>query len=157
MGLNRLENVKRGKDVVIPAFVNLYGCEIGDNTRIACFVEVQEKVKIGKNCKIEPFVFIPTGVTIEDNVLIGAHTCFTNDKKPRATTPKGTLQIGSDWTLLKTLVKRGASIGAGAVILPGITIGENAVGGAGTVVTKDVPEGKIVVGNPARVIKDADF
>ncbi|MDI6655384.1 MAG: acyltransferase [Candidatus Hydrothermarchaeota archaeon] len=155
--LSLLKDVKFGKDVIIHNFVNLYECEIGDNTKIACFVEIQKGVKIGKNCKIEPFVFIPTGVIIEDNVLIGAHACFTNDKYPRATTPRGKLKTERDWTASKITVKKGASIGAGAVILPGITIGENAVVGAGAVVTKDVPAGKIVVGNPARVIKDADF
>lgn len=155
--LNRLKDVKMGRGVVVHAFGNLYGCEIGDNSKIACFVEVQEGVKIGKNCKVEPFVYIPTGVTIEDNVFVGARACFTNDKRPRATTREGELKTGEDWELLKTLVKKGASIGAGAVILPGLTIGENAVVGAGAVVTKDVPPGKIVVGNPARVIRDADF
>lgn len=155
--LSLLKDVKLGKDVIVHNFVNLYGCEIGDNTKIACFVEIQKGVKIGKNCKIEPFVFIPTGVIIEDNVLIGAHVCFTNDKKPRATTPEGKLKTERDWTVSKITVKKGASIGAGAIILPGVTISENAVVGAGAVVTKDVPAGKIVVGNPARVIKNADF
>jgi acetyltransferase-like isoleucine patch superfamily enzyme len=157
VGLNRLNNIKKGRGVSINAFANLYGCEIGDNTKIACFVEMQKGVRIGKNCKIEPFVFIPAGVTIEDNVLIGPHVCFTNDEKPRATTPSGELKTEKDWTVSKTTVKKGASIGANATILPGVIIGEKAVVGAGAVVTKDVPPGKIVVGNPAKIIGDVDF
>ena len=149
--------VKLGKDVIIHNFVNLYECEIGDNTKIACFVEIQKGVKIGRNCKIETFVFIPEGVTIEDNVFIGPHVCFTNDKTPRATTPEGKIKSQKDWTVSKTLVKKGASIGSNATILPGIVIHENAVVGAGAVVTKDVPANKVVAGSPAKVIGEVDF
>ena len=149
-----IEDVERGGCVVIHDFVNIYRCKIGDNTKIASFVEIQEGVEIGKNCKIEAFVFIPKGVKIEDNVLVGPHVCFTNDKNPRATTPAGELKGVEDWEVSEILVKKGASIGANAIILPGIVIGENAMVGAGSVVTKDVPANKIVVGNPARVIGD---
>jgi UDP-2-acetamido-3-amino-2,3-dideoxy-glucuronate N-acetyltransferase len=155
--LSNVRDVKLGKDVIIRDFVNLYECEIGDNTKIACFVEIQKGVKIGKNCKIEPFVFIPEGVTIEDNVFIGPHACFTNDKKPRATTSQGEIKTSKDWIVSKTAVKRGASIGAGAIILPDLVIHENAVVGAGAVVTKDVPPDKIVAGNPAKIVGDVDF
>ena len=155
--MNRIVDVKKGKNVTFHAFDNLYGCEIGDNTKIACFVEIRRGVRIGKNCKIEPFVFIPEGVTIEDNVFIGPHVCFTNDKKPRATTPSGELKTERDWEVSTTTVKRGASIGANATILPGVTIGENAVVGAGAVVTKDVPPNKVAAGNPAKVIGDVEF
>jgi acetyltransferase-like isoleucine patch superfamily enzyme len=155
--LSLIRDVKLGKGVVVRDFVNLYECEIGDNTKIACFVEIQKGVRIGKNCKVEPFVFIPSGVTIEDNVLIGPNVCFTNDKKPRATTPEGEMKSGDDWTVSDTKVKKGASIGANATILPGIVIHENAVVGAGAVVTKDVPPNKVVVGNPAKIIGDVDF
>jgi len=140
-----IDDAKIGKDTIIRNFTQLYGCEIGDNCRIAAFVEIQRGVKIGNNCKIEAFVYIPTGVTIEDDVFIGPHVCFTNDKYPRA--------VG-EWEVVPTVVKKGASIGAGAVILCGVTIGENAIVGAGSVVTKDVPDGKVVVGNPAKVVLD---
>jgi acetyltransferase-like isoleucine patch superfamily enzyme len=153
--VKRIKNVKLGKNVVLHDFVNLYACEIGDNTKIACFVEIGKGVRIGKNCKIEAFAYLPAGVTVEDNVLIGPHVCFTNDKKPRATASFGELK--TNWKISKTLVKKGASIGAGATLLPGITVGENAVIGAGAVVTKDVPANKIVVGNPARIISDVNF
>lgn len=149
-----IENVKKGKNVVIRDFVNIYECEIGDNTKIAAFVEIRRGVKIGKNCKIEPFTFIPEGVIIEDEVFIGPHVTFTNDKYPRATTESGELKNSEDWKLQTTIVKRRASIGAGAVILPGVTIGENALVGAGSIVTKDVPPNKIVVGNPAKIVGD---
>ena len=132
--------------------VNLYGCEIGDNTKIGSFVEIQKNVKVGKNCKIEAFAFIPEGVTLEDEVFIGPHACFTNDKIPRATTTDGKIKMGEDWKVTKTLVKKRASIGANATIICGITIGENSIVGAGSVVTKDVPPDSIVVGNPAKVI-----
>lgn len=146
-------DVKLGRNVKIYGFVNLYGCEIGDNTKIGAFVEVQKGVKIGKNCKISSHSFICEGVTIEDEVFVGHHVVFINDKYPRATNERGELQTEEDWQLQPTVVKRRASIGSGAVILCGVTIGENAVVGAGSVVTKDVPPYTIVVGNPARVLR----
>ena len=133
-----------GKGTIIRHYVNLYGCRIGKNCKIASFVEVQKDVVIGDNCKIEAFAYLPTGVKIEDDVFIGPHVCFTNDKKPKA---KG------EWEVVPTTVKKGASIGANAVILCGVTIGENAMVGAGSVVTKDVPANSLVVGNPAKKIK----
>lgn len=148
------KDVKLGENVKIyhKDLVNLYGCEIGNNTKIGSFVEIQKNVKVGKKCKIEAFAFIPEGVTLEDEVFIGPHACFTNDKLPRATTTDGKLKTGEDWEVTKTLVKRRASIGANATIICGITIGENSIIGAGSVVTKDVPPNSIVAGNPARVI-----
>lgn len=154
--LRRINNVKLGKDVKIYDFVNLYGCEIGDNTKIGTFVEIQKGVFIGKNCKISSHSFICEGVEIEDAVFIGHNVCFTNDKVPRATNENGELQTDSDWKLVKTVVKKGASIGTGAVILCGITIGERAIIGAGSVVTKDVPPDTVVVGNPAKYLKRTD-
>ena len=146
------KDVKLGGGVKIYNFVNLYGCEIGDNTKIASFVEIRKGVKIGKNCKIEPFAFIPEGVTIEDNVFIGPCVCFVNDLYPRATTPEGKLQEeGIDWQVQTTLIRKGASIGANAVILCGVTIGEEAMIGAGSVVTRSVPAKAVAYGNPARV------
>jgi acetyltransferase-like isoleucine patch superfamily enzyme len=142
-----------GKEVKIYKFVNLYGCIIGDYTKIGCFVEIQKKATIGKNCKISSHTFICEGVHIEDNVFIGHSVTFVNDKYPRATNPDGGLQTEQDWELIETYVKKGASIGSGATILGGITIGENAIVGAGAVVTKDVPANTIVVGNPAKVLK----
>jgi UDP-2-acetamido-3-amino-2,3-dideoxy-glucuronate N-acetyltransferase len=146
-------DVKLGRNVKIYGFVNLYGCEIGDNTKIGAFVEIQKGVKIGKNCKISSHSFICEGVTIEDEVFVGHHVVFINDKYPRATNERGELQTEEDWQLQPTVVKRRASIGSGAVILCGVTIGENAVVGAGSVVTKDVPPYTVVVGNPARVLR----
>jgi len=151
-----IEDVKKGENVIIHDLVNLYGCEIGDNTKIASFVEIRRTVKIGKNCKIEPFTFIPKGVIIEDEVFIGPHVTFTNDKYPKATTESGELKKNEDWKISKIVVKGRASIGAGAVILPGVTIGENSIIGAGAVVTKDVPPNKIVIGNPAKVVGDVE-
>lgn len=146
-------DVKLGKNVKIYGFVNLYGCEIGDNTKIGAFVEIQKGAKIGKNCKISTHSFICEGVTIEDEVFIGHHVVFINDKYPRATNERGELQTEQDWIVQPTLVKKKASIGSGAVILSNITIGEGAIVGAGSVVTKDVPPYTIVAGNPARVLR----
>jgi len=146
-------DVKLGKDVKIYDFVNLYGCEIGDNTKIGAFVEIQKGVKIGKSCKISSHTFICEGINIEDNVFVGHNVTFTNDPYPRATTESGDLQTEDDWVCIPTLVKKGASIGSSATLLSGITIGENAIVGAGSVVTKDVPPDTIVAGNPAIVIR----
>jgi acetyltransferase-like isoleucine patch superfamily enzyme len=145
--------VKLGRDVRIHAFVNLYGCEIGDETRIGTFVEIQKGAKIGDHCKISSHTFICEGVIIESDVFIGHSVTFINDKYPRATNPAGELQSEADWNCQNTLIKRGASIGSGTTLLGGITIGENAVIGAGSVVTKDVPANTIVAGNPAKVLK----
>ena len=146
-------DVKLGQSVRIYGFVNLYGCEIGDESKIGTFVEIQKGAKIGRRCKISSHTFICEGVTIEDEVFIGHGVMFTNDLNPRATTADGSLQTEADWQCLKTLVKRGAAIGSGATLLCGITIGERAVVGAGAVVTKDVPPGSVVAGNPARVLR----
>ena len=146
-------NVKLGKDVKIYEFVNLYGCEIDDNSKIGAFVEIQKGARIGKNCKISSHTFICEGVTIEDNVFIGHNVTFINDKYPRATADGGQLQTEDDWTCIPTLVKQNASIGSSATLLCGITVGENAVVGAGSVVTKDVPPNTIVAGNPAIVLR----
>ncbi|HIC85902.1 MAG TPA: N-acetyltransferase, partial [Desulfobacterales bacterium] len=145
--------VKLGKGVVINDFVNLYGCSIDDDTRIGPFVEVQKNAFIGKRCKIQSHTFICEGVTIEDEVFVGHGVMFINDKYPRATTESGGLQTEEDWEVIPTLVKRGASIGSNATILCGITIGERAVVGAGSVVINDVPDNTIVAGNPAKVIR----
>ena len=148
------KDAKLGNNVRIhhKDLVNLYGCEVGDNTKIASFVEIQKNVKIGKNCKIGAFAFIPEGATIEDEVFIGPHACFTNDKLPRATNKNGSLKTEKDWSVAKTFVKESASIGANATILCGITIGKNSIVGAGSVVTKNVPDNSIVAGNPAKII-----
>ena len=146
-------DVKLGQGVRIYGFVNLYGCEIGDESKIGTFVEVQKGAKIGRRCKISSHTFICEGVTIEDEVFIGHGVMFTNDLHPRATTADGNLQTEADWQCLKTLVKRGAAIGSGATLLCGITIGERAIVGAGAVVTKDVPSGAVVAGNPARILR----
>jgi acetyltransferase-like isoleucine patch superfamily enzyme len=144
-------DVKLGKDVWLSKFINLYGCEVGDGTKIGAFVEIQKNAKIGKNCKISSHTFICEGVTIEDGVFVGHSVTFINDSYPRATTEGGALQTGSDWKVEPTLVKRGASIGSGSTILSKVVIGERAIVGAGSVVTRDVPDNAIVVGNPARV------
>jgi len=146
-------DVKLGQNVRIYSFTNLYGCVIGDDVKIGTFVEVQKGVKIGNRCKISSHTFICEGVTLEDDVFLGHHVVFTNDRFPRATNAGGQLQTEADWVCVPTLVKRGASIGSGAVLLCGITIGENALIGAGSVVTKDVPAGAVVAGNPARPVK----
>ena len=146
-------DVKLGRDVRIYDFVNLYGCEIGDETKIGCFVEIQKGVSIGNRCKIQSHTFICEGVTIEDEVFVGHGVIFINDSDPRATNPDGSMQGEEDWRCLPILVKKRASIGSHATILCGITIGENALIGAGAVVTRDVPDNVIVTGNPARVIR----
>lgn len=145
-------DVKLGAGTIVRDFVNLYGCEIGEDSRIGTFVEVQRGAKIGRRCKVSSHTFICEGVTIEDDVFIGHNVSFINDRYPRATA-NGQLQTEHDWKLESTLVKRGASIGTSATILCGVVIGENAIVGAGSVVTRDVPPGAIVVGNPARVLK----
>jgi len=145
-------NVKLGRNVRIHDFVNLYGCEIGDDVKIGTFVEIQKGVKVGNRCKISSHSFICEGVTLEEGVFIGHNVTFTNDRYPRATNRHGELQTEADWKCVPTLVKRGASIGSGATLLCGITIGENAMIGAGSVVTKDVPAGATVAGNPARIV-----
>lgn len=148
-----LNNVTVGENVRIFNFVNAYGCSIDDNSKVGAFVEIQKGVFIGKNCKISSHSFLCEGVHIEDNVFIGHGVMFTNDLFPRATNPDGSPQTEADWTLVKTYVKKGASIGSNATILCGITIGENALVGAGAVVTKDVPPNTVVAGSPARVFK----
>jgi acetyltransferase-like isoleucine patch superfamily enzyme len=148
-------NVKLGKGVRLFGFVNLYGCEIGDDVKIGTFVEIQKGAKIGHRCKISSHTFICEGVTLEDEVFIGHGVTFINDRYPRATNAQGSLQTEADWKCVPTLVKRGAAIGSGSTLLCGITIGERAMVGAGSVVTKDVPAGAIVAGNPARVMKSS--
>jgi len=145
-------SVKLGKDVKLSQFINLYGCEVGDETKIGAFVEIQKNASVGKRCKISSHTFVCEGVTIEDNVFIGHGVMFINDSYPRATTD-GALQTEADWKVERTIVKKGASIGSGATILSNLTIGENAIVGAGSVVTKDVPANMIVAGNPARVLR----
>jgi len=147
------DDVKLGNNVKFSRFINLYGCSIGDNTKIGAFVEVQKNATVGKNCKISSHTFICEGVTIEENVFIGHNVTFINDKYPRATSNNGELQTEADWRVEPTLVKKGASIGSGATILSNVTIGENAIVGAGSLVTKDVPANAIVAGNPARIIR----
>ncbi|MEZ4748531.1 MAG: acyltransferase [Calditrichia bacterium] len=146
-------DVKLGKNVKIFAFVNLYGCEIGDNSKIGTFVEIQKGATIGANCKISSHTFICDGVTIDDDVFVGHNVTFINDVYPRATAGEGKLQTEDDWVCVPTLIKKGASIGSSATILCGITVGEKAIIGAGSVVTKDVPPNTIVAGNPARIIR----
>jgi acetyltransferase-like isoleucine patch superfamily enzyme len=146
-------DVKLGRDVRIYGFTNLYGCEIGDEVKIGTFVEIQKGAKIGNRCKISSHTFICEGVTLEDEVFIGHNVTFINDRYPQATNGNGALQTEADWQCVKTLVKRGASIGSGTTLLCGITIGEKAIIGAGSVVTKDVPPNAVVAGNPARVLR----
>lgn len=145
--------VKLGRDIKLSKFINLYGCEIGDETKIGAFVEIQKNARVGRRCKISSHTFICEGVDIEDNVFIGHSVTFINDSYPRATAASGELQSEADWRVEKTLVKKGASIGSGSTILSRITIGENAIVGAGSVVTKDVPANAIVAGNPAKVFR----
>jgi UDP-2-acetamido-3-amino-2,3-dideoxy-glucuronate N-acetyltransferase len=149
-------DVKLGRDVKLSKFINLYGCEVGDESKIGAFVEIQKNASVGKRCKISSHTFICEGVTIEDNVFIGHGVVFINDSYPRATTDDGNLQTEADWKVERTVIRKGASIGSGVTILSRITIGENAIVGAGSVVTKDVPPNTIVAGNPARVLRHID-
>lgn len=146
-------DVKLGENVQLSKFINLYGCEIGDETKIGAFVEIQKKAVVGRRCKISSHTFICEGVVIEDNVFIGHGVTFTNDSYPRATNSDGTLQTAADWNVEPTIVRKGASIGSGSTLLCNLSIGENAIVGAGSVVTKDVPPNAIVAGNPARVLR----
>jgi acetyltransferase-like isoleucine patch superfamily enzyme len=155
MDKKNINNVKLGSNVKIFDFVNLYGCSIDDNSKVGAFVEIQKNVTIGKNCKISSHSFICEGVHIEDNVFIGHNVTFINDKHPRATNNDGSLQTEADWAVIETRVKKGASIGSSATILCGVTIGENAIVGAGAVVTKDVPPDTVVAGVPAKVLKQS--
>jgi acetyltransferase-like isoleucine patch superfamily enzyme len=148
-----LTNVRLGAGVRICDFVNAYGCEIGDNTKVGPFVEIQKNARIGRSCKISSHTFICEGVEIEDEVFVGHNVSFINDKLPRAANPDGSLQTETDWKVVPTRVKKGASIGTSATILCGVTIGERAVVGAGSVVTRDVPDGAVVAGNPARPLR----
>jgi len=147
------DDVKLGKNVRLSKFINLYGCEIGDETKVGAFVEVQKNASIGKRCKISSHTFVCEGVLIEDNVFIGHGVMFINDSYPRATASDGNLQTEADWKIERTVIKKGASIGSGATILSNTSIGENAIVGAGSVVTKDVPPNSIVAGNPAKVLR----
>ena len=146
-------DVKLGKNVKFSKFINLYGCSIGDNTKIGAFVEIQKNAHVGANCKISSHTFICEGVTIEDNVFVGHNVAFINDTFPRAANPDGTLQTEADWKVECTLVQKGASIGSGSTILANVTIGESAIVGAGSVVTKDIPANTIAAGNPARILR----
>jgi acetyltransferase-like isoleucine patch superfamily enzyme len=146
-------DVVLGRDVKLSKFINMYGCSVGDGTKIGAFVEIQKNATIGRNCKISSHTFICEGVTIEDDVFVGHSVAFINDLYPRATNPGGQLQTEADWAVVPTLVKKGASIGSGSTILANVTIGENAIVGAGSVVTRDVPPDTIVAGNPARVLR----
>jgi len=157
MEKKNINNVKLGKDVKIFDFVNLYGCSIGDYSKVGTFVEIQKNASVGKNCKISSHTFICEGVHIEDNVFIGHNVTFINDKYPRATNVDGGLQTESDWKVVETVIKKGASIGSSSTILCGITVGENAIVGAGSVVTKDVPSNTIVAGVPAKPLKKKIF
>jgi acetyltransferase-like isoleucine patch superfamily enzyme len=149
-------DVKLGRDVKLSKFINLYGCEIGDESKIGAFVEIQKNASIGKRCKISSHTFICEGVTVEDNVFIGHGVMFINDSYPRATAANGSLQTEADWKVERTVIRKGASIGSGATILSNITVGENAIVGAGSVVTKDVPADSIVAGNPAKFLRSIE-
>jgi acetyltransferase-like isoleucine patch superfamily enzyme len=149
-------DVKLGRNVKLSRFINLYGCEIGDETKIGAFVEIQKMARVGKSCKISSHTFICEGVTIEDNVFIGHNVAFINDTYPRSTTTSGILQTESDWHVEKTFVKKGASVGSGCTILSNVTIGENAIIGAGSVVTRSIPANSVAYGNPARVHRQVD-
>src|SRR5579864_2992468 len=149
-------DVKLGRDVRLSKFINLYGCEIGDGTKIGAFVEIQKNARIGRQCKISSHTFICEGVTIEDNVFIGHGVTFINDSYPRATTPNGELKTDTDWQVERTLIKQGASIGSGVTILANVVIGENAIVGAGSTVTRNVPPNTIVAGNPARWLRSIE-
>lgn len=153
MEKKNINNVKLGKDVKIFDFVNLYGCSIGDNSKVGTFVEIQKNASVGKNTKISSHTFICEGVHIGDNVFIGHNVTFINDKYPRSANPDGSMQTEADWKVVETFIKNGASVGSSSTILCGVTIGENAIVGAGAVVTKDVPASTIVAGVPAKVIK----
>ena len=146
-------DVKLGQDVRLSRFINLYGCEVGDHTKIGAFVEIQKNARVGNHCKISSHTFICEGVTIEDEVFVGHGVTFINDSYPRATNPDGGLQTEADWRVERTLVQKGASIGSGSTVLSRVTIGERAIVGAGSVVTKDVPADAIVAGNPAKVLR----
>jgi acetyltransferase-like isoleucine patch superfamily enzyme len=146
-------DVKLGKDVKLSKFVNLYGCEVGDESKIGAFVEIQKNASVGSRCKISSHTFICEGVSIEDNVFIGHGVMFINDSYPRATAEGGSLQTEADWKVERTVIKKGASVGSGATILAKVTVGENAIVGAGSVVTKDVPPNSIVAGNPAKLLR----
>lgn len=147
------DDVKLGRNVKLGEFINLYGCTIGDNTKIGPFVEIQKNARVGSNCKIQSHTFICEGVTIEDDVFVGHNVCFINDKYPRSTNELGELQTEADWAVEPTIIKKGASIGSSCTILSNVTIGEGAIVGAGAVVTKDVPAKSIVAGNPAKIIR----
>lgn len=147
------DDVQLGNDVKIGEFVNLYGCAIGDNTKIGPFVEIQKNARVGRNCKIQSHTFICEGVTIEDDVFVGHNVTFINDRYPRSTTGEGKLQTEQDWECTPTLIKKGSSVGSSVTLLCGITVGENSIVGAGSVVTRDVPANVIIAGNPAKVIK----
>jgi acetyltransferase-like isoleucine patch superfamily enzyme len=147
------DDVKLGANVRLSKFINLYGCSIGDNTKIGAFVEIQKNATVGKCCKISSHSFICEGVVIEDNVFIGHGVTFINDSYPRATSADGKLQTEADWKVERTVIRKGASIGSGATILSSTTVGENAIVGAGSVITKDVPPNSIVAGNPARILR----
>ncbi len=149
-------DVKLGQGVKLSKFINLYGCQIGDETKIGAFVEIQKNSSVGRRCKVSSHTFVCEGVTIEDNVFIGHGVTFINDSYPRATTPDGEIQTEKDWRVETTVVKRGASIGSGSTILSKIVIGENAIVGAGSVVTRDVPANTIVAGNPARILRSIE-